>query len=168
MDNPALLSELVARAAKEHAAMVEPAGRTDTPDTSEHGGKLATLLYLAGLGSDVATTAYGAHTGRTTEANPLVKWAGPKGAAPLVAGAGILNLLLARKLLKNHPKLRDGLLMGGAAAHGAAAASNMHQMHSGASDQTGMMPSTTSTPPRPGMVQAPDGSWYDPSLLTVK
>lgn len=146
--------------------MVDPAGRTDTPG-EQHGSKLATLLYLAGLGADVGTTAYGLHKGTLEEANPLTSWAGKTGIGPpLVAGAGGIGvLLLARKLQHNHPALANALLTGMGAAHSAAAISNVHQMHK--ADSKSAAPAAA-TAPHPGMVQAPDGSWYDPNFLTVK
>lgn len=168
MDNPALMSEMIKRAARENAALVEPVGRTDTPaqavaQPSSKGSKLANLLYFAGLGGDVATTAYGTASGKGHEANPAVKWAGDKAAAPLVAGGGIATYLLARKILGDkHPKLLNGILMGMGGVHGAAALSNLHQFSQSAPAQA---PSDSSQ--HPGMVQAPDGSWYDPNFLTL-
>lgn len=100
-----------------------------TPAPQATGHPLATGIYLGGLAGDVGTTAYGAATGKTEEANPLMKWAGPQLAAPLVAGTSLLTALLAQKLLKaKHPKLLKGVLMGMGGAHGAAAISNLHQM----------------------------------------
>lgn len=162
-----LFDEMIKRALAQDpglAAQVDPSG-TDTT-TASHGSKLATLLYLAGLGADVGTTAVGAARGTTTEANPLFKWAGPKAAAPLVAGTSIASALLARKLLKSkHPTLLNGLLSGMGAAHGIAALSNVGQMRKGAA-----MMSAPGVPSveHPNLVQAPDGSWYDPGFVTVK
>lgn len=148
----ALLSELVKRAATENSAMVEPVGRTDSQPSGP--GKAATLAFLGGLGADVGTTAYGSLSGKTTEANPLVKWAGNKGAAPAVAGMGMGTLLLSKLIGKSHPTIAKALLYGMGGAHGAAALSNIHQM----GNQPQVQPTTS-------MKQSSDGAWYDPAYF---
>lgn len=118
-----LISELLKQAAVENAPMVDPVD--DKRPTSTKPG-MAT--FLAGLGADAATTTYGSMSGKTTEANPLMKWAG-KGAGPAVGGIGIISALLAKKALgKNHPKALNALLMAMGGLHGGAALSNMRQI----------------------------------------
>lgn len=145
------------------AVLEQQAQPAMTSAKPKEGHPLATAVYLGGLGADVGTTAYGAATGKTEEANPLMKVFGNTGAAPLVAGTSIAGALLAQKFLrKNHPRLLKAVLLGMGGAHGAAALSNLHQMgRSGADSMIG-----PSGPPRPGMQQAPDGSWYDPNFMT--
>lgn len=157
-----LLSLMVKRAAAEHPDAVVQSP-PDRPKAS--GGKLAELLYLAGLGADVGTTAYGAHKGLTEEANPLIKWAGNKGAAPVVGGLGLATYLLSRKFLKGKkPGLHKGVMAGLGGAHGLAAASNLRQI--GQAQQPTSTPATKpSGPPFPGAVQLPDGSWINPEFF---
>lgn len=153
-----LLSEMVKRAGKENAAMVEPVGRTDAPSQNNGPGKAAQLAFLAGLGADVGTTAYGNWKGLTEEANPALKWAG-KAAAPVAAGMGLGTLLLSRMLSKNHPKIAKALLYGSGGMHGAAALYNVGQIKQANANRS------QPGPPNPGMLKAPDGSWYDPSFF---
>lgn len=122
----ALISELVKQAAQQNAAMVEPVGRTDG---GQHSGpsKFAEMAYLTGLAGDVGTTTYGSLSGKTTEANPMMKWAG-KAAGPAVGGISILSSLLAKKALKNHPKALNILLTAMGGVHGAAALHNVGQI----------------------------------------
>lgn len=159
MDNQPLLSEMMKRAATENSAMVEPVGRTETPNAPKSGpSKMSQLSFLAGLGLDVGTTAYGNSKGLTHEVNPLVKWAGNKGAAPAVAGMGIGTLLLSRLLGKSHSKIAEALLYGTGGAHGAAGIHNLGQIHKA--------PTPTNSAPFPGAVQFPDGSWGNPDFFT--
>lgn len=162
----ALFDELIKRAAMEHSNMLVQ--QAPQQQTSEGPGKLAWATYLAGLGADVGTTAYGAHKGLTEEANPLMKAFGNKGAAPMVAGTSVLSALLAKKFLgKKHPKILKGLLMGMGGAHGAAAVSNLGQMGKARQQQDQMMTPgrDPNTPPFPGAVRLPDGSWINPDLF---
>lgn len=155
-----LLEEMIKRAAVENAALVDP-----KPAAQPEGeGKAPWLAYLASLAGDVGTTAIGAATGRTEEANPLMKAFGNKGAAPLVAGTSLGGMLLAKKLLgKNHPKLLKGLLYGMAGAHGGAAVNNAVQM--GRAGDVAAVSPTNDIPPFPGAVKTPSGAWINPDYF---
>lgn len=127
-------------------------------------GKLANLMYFGGLGSDIATTAIGAHNG-LKETNPLLKFAGTKAAAPLVAGGGIVTYLIAKKLLGDkHPDILKALMMGMGGVHGAAAVSNVHQMGN-TPPGAAQVGTPSNEPPFPGAVRQPDGSWINPDYF---
>lgn len=133
-------------------------------------GLLAKILMGAGLGADVATTMYGEGTGATTEANPALKPLGGMSAkvrAPLVAGAEMGGMMLLNKMIgKKHPKIMKALTMGVGAAHGGTAVHNMMEINKGkAALAARPMSSPSNTPPAPGMVQLPDGSWMNPDYF---
>lgn len=147
--------------------IVKRAGRANAdkltqtkPERPKGAGKLPWFTYLTGLGADAATTLYGTKSGKTVERNPLM----PKGAGGQAAAFGgeLAAMLVARKLLKNHPGVMKAGLFGLGGAHGLAAAGNVGAMR---------QPSAPASSQRsigeeyPNLVQLPDGSWVDPSLI---
>lgn len=129
--------------------------------------KWAKILYGAGAGADIGSTintfAHGGH-----EANPLVNFAGDKMAIPIGIAEEAGTYMLAKKLLGDkHPKILNMLLAGSGIAHGAAAAHNMMLPGHGA----GAGPTSSAAPSlaasHGNLVQAPDGSWIDPSVITL-
>jgi hypothetical protein len=161
-----LFDEMIKRALQADPSLAQAVDPPAQTPKREGAGRLATLMYLAGLGADAATTTYGSLSGKTEEANPLMKWAG-KGAGPAVGAIGVGGMLLAKKLLgKNHPKILKGFLMGMGGVHGAAALNNMNQMRQGKVNSEQAMPGRDpNEPPFPGAVRLPDGSWINPDLF---
>ncbi len=158
-----VLKKAVAKAATENASMVDPKKADEKPAGMS---RAALLTLLGAAGADMGSTAYfqqhpemGMH-----EANPLIK--GLPTGAQLPAGAAMEfgGLLLGKKLLKNHPKILNGLMYGMAGAHGAAALSNLRGMQRKPS-ASGPSSRQSNEPPFPGAVQLPGGGWVNPDYV---
>ena len=163
----ALIQDLIRREERKQAVQPSPPKKDD-----EGVGLLSKILFASGLGADVATTLAGELSGRTREANPLLKPIRglPVGVrAPLVAGAEVAGTMLLNKLIgKKHPKIMKAIMMGTGAMHGGAAIKNIGEIKKGkaAMDLASRpMSSSSNTPPAPGMVQTPDGSWINPDYF---
>jgi hypothetical protein len=131
-----MLQALMARA-KQPAPVHESVSRTQEaaqgPDpppsapTTGKGRKLSQATFLGGAAADIGSTLYFQHHPELglEEANPLVKWA-PQGAqVPIGAAMEGAAAVIGHKLLKNHPKILNGLLIAAGLAHGGAAAKNI-------------------------------------------
>lgn len=124
------------------------------------GSKAGLLALLAGGAADMGSTIYGIKTGLMKEGNPLIGGMDPKIGLPLGAAAEIGGVLLARKLLgKKHPKLLNVLQGALGGVHGGLAVKNLHGI-----SQAKQEAAAVDDPTR-GLVQHPDGSWYDPSVF---
>jgi hypothetical protein len=158
--DPKLIDSLVQR-----QVLQEQANQTQAPHTSSGPSTLAKILYASGAGADMGTTLYAQAHG-AKEKDPLVSWAG-RAAVPVGAAMEGGGVLLASKLLKNHPKIMNAVLMGLGGMHGGAAAKNLMTMHGGSAPPmpSSAMPTNPNAAPRPGMVQLPDGSWVDPAFF---
>ena len=126
--------------------------------------KWAKILYGTGLGADMISTARAIAKGGH-EANPMLNFAGDKAAIPIALGQAAGSYWLLKKALGDrHPKLMNAILSGMGAVHGAAAVHNFKlPLDSKSSGGT----STNGQSSHPGMMQAPDGSWYDPNFITL-
>lgn len=152
--------------AQEMMARESQAASPAPEDKNKGVGLLAKLIYGIGAGADAGSTAYGLSTGAVHEANPLVKWAGKKGAIPVGAameggGLALLNHLIGKK----HPDIMKALLMGAGALHGGLA---VHNMSTIASAKHGMERDRASNPSDAvpsNLVRQPDGSWADPNYF---
>ena len=146
MPNDELMRVLLARAAEEGASagdadllasrQIAPSQAdqlmVDTPAGSNEPKKHNKWLERAFLGAgaaDVASTYYGFSKGEE-EANPLINWAPKHAQLPIGIGMELGGMMLAKKLLKNHPNILNALFAGGAGIHGALATSNMMNMPS--------------------------------------
>lgn len=156
-----IFDELVKRAVeKEPLPDPPPTVAQQGPEQPPVSSKAAHLAWLGGNAADWITTAIASHKG-AHEANPLLKWAGDKGAIPAGIGSEIGMYLLARKLAKkDHPKIFNAMLYAMGGAHGLAGAHNMGVIK----DQNQMIAAKDQPeqPPFPGAVKQPDGSWIDP------
>jgi hypothetical protein len=163
MANDALLSELMKRAAIEHAEMVDP--RPAPAASGQSGSSVPLMTYLAGLGLDAGTTLYGTGSGRTVERNPIMpKSVGGQAAA---FGGELAGMMLLRKLLgKKHPKLIDAAMYGLGGTHGIAGGMNLRELGNAGSQRQSMAPTRNADePPFPGAVKLPDGSWINPEFI---
>lgn len=127
----ATLQTMIQRAAKQHAALVDPADRTEASSQPKGPSKLARAAFLAGMGADVGSTAYfQSHPELDIhETNPLVNRFPIAAQLPIGAGMEFAAYLVGKKLLKRHPKIMNGLLMGAGAVHGGFAANNLRVIH---------------------------------------
>ncbi len=127
------LKDAIAKAAQEQASLVDPVERADAPDAREPSApshtrqNMARAFYLSALASDVASTAYFQSHPQLEmhEGNPLINKL-PVGAQLPVGGlmeAGAV--LLGNRLLKNHPAVRDAMMLALGGVHGGLSASNI-------------------------------------------
>lgn len=101
---------------------------TSVPDKSWL-EKIGTPAFAAGAGADWITTAINLAHG-FNEDNPTINWAkNPAAMIGLGAAQDIGGYLLARKLLKNHPKLLNAGLLASGALRGGIAARNAALLH---------------------------------------
>ena len=117
-----LLSELIKRAAREHADKVDSPQVTPARETGI--GLGPHLAFLLPAAADVGSTIWAMQHGMQ-EGNPLLRWAPPNARLPIGIGMETAGYLLGRKLLKDKPTLMKILLAGAGAGHGAAAAYNL-------------------------------------------
>jgi hypothetical protein len=124
-----MIAAILAQAAQDPNSPLShrvPAASATAPAPS--GDRLANLVNGADVGAiagDAATTLYGLSHGYH-EADPMLSWAGPKGAVPVMLAFDAASYLLAHKLLGDaHPNLMKLFTAAQAANHGFAATHNL-------------------------------------------
>lgn len=87
----------------------------------------ALAVFLGGAGADIGSTAVALNHG-LQEANPLINKLPTAAMLPVGAAMEGGAMYLASKLLKNHPKIMNALLVGAGATHGGLAINNVRQI----------------------------------------